>query len=211
MIVLINGGPALDRFGPTSLVGRLVSPRAGNRVQPGEVWAADNDALRAWDETRFLRMLNRLDRQGIASSCLFVAAPDVVRMTADGPIGDARATLRRFWDWWYEIAGRGFPIALVGQDGAEGLDLPWDALDAWFVGGSTAWKLSAVAADLAAEAKQRGKWVHLGRCNTRRRLRIAHDMGCNSVDGTGWSRFPDKYLRRDLPFLASLRAQPLLF
>jgi hypothetical protein len=200
VIVLINGGPALDRFGPTRLVGRLVSPRSGNLVRPGERWAGDNDAFKAWDERRFLRMLGRLD--GVPG-CLFVAAPDVV--------GDARATRDRFEDWRPEVTGRGFPVALVGQDGAEDLDLDWAAFDAFFVGGSTGWKLSAAAADLCREAGRRGKWLHVGRVNTRRRLRIAHDLGADSVDGTGWSMFPDKYLERDLPFLAGLHRQPLLF
>jgi hypothetical protein len=200
MIVLINGGPALDRFGPSGYVGRLVSPRSGNRIAPGQVWAGDNDSFLAWDEPRFVKMLNRLDG---TPACLFVAAPDVV--------GDARATLSRFDDWRWEIVGRGFPVALVGQDGAEDLDLPWDAFDAWFVGGSTAWKLSAIAADLSLEAKRRGKHVHVGRVNTQRRLQIAYGMGADSVDGTGWSRFPDKYLKRDLPFIRRLHAQRTLF
>jgi hypothetical protein len=200
MIVLINGGPALDRFGPSGLVARLVSPRSGNRILSGQRWAADNDAFLAWDEGRFVKMLCRVDG---TPGCLFVAAPDVV--------GDARATRDRFYDWRYEIIGRGFPIAMVGQDGAEDLDLEWPAIDAWFVGGSTAWKLSATAADLAREAKSRGKWVHVGRVNTRRRLRIACDLGADSVDGTGWSMFPDKYLRRDLPLVRELTDQLLLF
>lgn len=200
MIVLINGGPALDRFGPTGYVGRLVSPRSGNRVRPGERWAADNDAFLAWDGPRFRRMLARLS--GVPG-CLFVAAPDVV--------ADAAATLARFGEWAPEIAAAGLPAALVGQDGAEGLDLPWGEFDALFVGGSTAWKLSAAAADLCREARARGKWAHVGRVNTRRRLRVAYDLGADSVDGTGWSMFPDKYLRRDLPYLEGLHAQPLLF
>jgi len=208
LIVLINGDPALDRFGPTKLVGRLVSPRSGNRLRPGERWAADNDAFLAWDEGRFRRMLNRLE--GVPG-CLFVAVPDVVRQTDSGPLGDARATLDRFDVWQPELAARSFPVALVGQDGAECLDLPWDRMQALFLGGSTGWKLSRAAADLAAEAKRRNLWVHMGRVNTRRRLKIAHDIGCDSVDGTGWSMFPDKYLRRDLPYLRTLLHQGLLF
>jgi hypothetical protein len=199
VIVLINGDPALDRFGPTGWVGRLLSPRSGHIIRPGQVWAGDNDSYLAWDEARFRRMLRRV---AAWPGCLFVAAPDVV--------GDARATLARFPAWRAEIAAHGLPVALVGQDGAEGLELPWDSLDALFVGGTTGWKLSAAAADLVAEAAARGKWAHMGRVNTRRRLRIAHDLGCDSVDGTGWSMFPDKYLARDLPYLAALHAQPML-
>lgn len=196
LIVLINGGPAIDRFGSSGYVGRLVSPRSGNVVRPGERWAADNDAFLAWDEERFVRMLGRIEGY---PGCLFVAAPDVV--------GDARATLGRFEDWRWEIAGRGLPVALVGQDGAEDCDLPWDSFDAWFVGGSTEWKLSAASADLVEESRRRGKWTHMGRVNTRRRMRIAYDFGCDSIDGTGWSRFPDHYLKRDIPYLHELHRQ----
>jgi hypothetical protein len=197
MRVLINGGPAIDRFGPSSYVGRLVSPRSGHLIRAGEFWAGDNDAYKAWDEQRFVRMLNRLDGQ---PGCLFVACPDVV--------ADAMATLDRFWDWRPEIAGRGFPVALVLQDGVTPASVPWDAIDAVFVGGTTRWKLGAVAAAVASEAKARGKHLHVGRVNTRRRLRIAYDMGADTVDGTGWSMFPDKYLRRDIPFVEWLHRRP---
>jgi hypothetical protein len=196
VIVLINGGPALDRFGSAGLLGRLISPRSGNAIRPGERWAADNDAFLAWDEARFVKMLNRIDGK---PGCLFVAAPDVV--------ADARATLSRFWDWWYEIAGRGLPVALVGQDGAEGMDLPWDAIDALFIGGSTEWKLSAAAEVLAAEAKSRGKWVHMGRVNSRRRLRHAMEIGCDSIDGTGFSMFPDVYLANGLRWIGEIERE----
>lgn len=200
MLILINGRPALDRFGVNGNLGRLVSPRSGNLIRPGERWAADNDAFLAWDEARFVRMLGRLEGQ---PGCLFVTTPDVV--------GDARATRDRFEDWRYEIVGRGLPIALVGQDGAEDLDLPWDAFDAWFIGGSTAWKLSAAAEDLTREAQRRGKWTHMGRVNSRSRLRHAMEIGCDSVDGTGWSRFPDKYLERGLRWMRKIQADPVMF
>ena len=200
MLILINGGPALDRFGTNGSLGRLVSPRSGNMILPGQRWAADNDAFLAWDETRFLKMLARLD--GVPG-CLFIAAPDVV--------ADARATRDRFDDWRDEIAGRGFPVALVGQDGAEGMDIPWEAFDCWFIGGTTAWKLSAASEELAREAKRRGKWIHMGRVNTRCRLRHAAEIGCDSVDGTGWSMFPDKYLANGLRWLREIERQPSMF
>ena len=199
MIILINGGPQRNRLGSSQYVGRLVSPRCGNRIRPGETWAADNDAFLAWDEQRFVDMLVRIE--GIPG-CVFVAAPDVV--------ADARATMDRFWDWRIEIVGRGLPVALVAQDGLEDMDIPWIAFDALFLGGTTEWKLSASSANLAREAKYRGKWLHVGRVNTRRRLRQAYDIGADSIDGTGWSRFPDHYLRTMIPFVRSLHAQQLL-
>ncbi len=195
-MVLINGGPALDRFGASPLLGRLVSPRCGNLVRPGEKWAGDNDAFKAWDEDRFVKMLN--DREG-TPECLFVAAPDVV--------GDAKATLSRFWDWRYEIVGRGYPVAFVGQDGAEDLDISWDAFDAWFIGGSTEWKLSLASADLAQEARRHGKWVHMGRVNTMERIKEARDFNCDSIDGTGWSMFADHYMTKHFKRVKKLTAQ----
>jgi hypothetical protein len=198
--ILINGGPAIDRFGPTGRVGRLVSPRSGNAIPSSLPWAADNDAYRAWDERRFLAMLRYLDNR---PGCLFVAAPDVV--------GDARGTLDRFDDWRWEIVGRGLPVALVAQDGLEGLAVPWDEFDALFIGGSTAWKLSAAAEDLGREATRRGKWLHMGRVNSRKRIRHALEIGCDSIDGTGFSRFPDKYLADGLRWIAEIEREIELY
>lgn len=53
-----------------------------------------------------------------------------------------------------------------------------------FLGGDTEWKLSPMATELAREAKMRGKWVHMGRVNSRRRFRLAIEMGCDSADGS---------------------------
>lgn len=200
MIILINGGPPLARFGATNSVARLVSPRSGNRILPGQRWAADNDAFCAWDEGRFVRMLCRVEA---SPACLFVVAPDV-------PF-NARATLERLDQWWWEIRGRGLPVAFAAQDGAEDLETPWDRLDALFLAGSTAWKLSRAAEDLAREAKARGRWVHMGRVNSRRRMRHAIEIGCDSIDGTGFSRFPDKYLTRALVWLRELETAGRLF
>ncbi len=200
MIVLIKPGCSIDQLPRNKFLGRIVSPRHWNLVKPGERWAADNDAFLAWDEPRFLMMLER--NAGIPG-CLFVAAPDVV--------GDAKATADRFWDWHLEITGRGYPIALVGQDGAEDLDLEWAAFDAFFIGGTTEWKLSAAAADLMAEAKLRGKWVHMGRVNTLMRIRQAWAVDVDSIDGSGWAKFQGKYLERHLPYLESIQQQRKLF
>jgi hypothetical protein len=62
--------------------------------------------------------------------------------------------------------------------------VPWDEFDVLFLGGSTEWKLGEAAAALTAEAKSRGKHVHMGRVNSRKRYRYARSIGCDSVDGT---------------------------
>jgi hypothetical protein len=52
------------------------------------------------------------------------------------------------------------PIALVAQDGLERLPVPWEHLQAVFIGGSSQWKLGPHATSLVREAKERSKWVH---------------------------------------------------
>ena len=116
----------------------------------------------------------------------------------------AAATLARFVVWEPLLREVGLPIALVGQDGAESLELPWGRFDALFLGGSTEWKLGPHAAALAREAKRRGLWVHMGRCNTRKRFRHAFALGCDSVDGSGFSRWPDQRVPLALRWMADL-------
>jgi hypothetical protein len=169
-------------------LGRLVVPRQRNKpalVQDGRPWAMDNGAFGTFDPELFVDMLYR--HQGLPG-CLFVAVPDVV--------ADAAATLHRFVRWAPVVRAYGFPVALVAQDGLTPETTPWEALDALFIGGSTAWKLGPQARELAGIARAMGKWVHMGRVNSIRRLRYAERIGCQSVDGTGFSRFPDAMLRR---------------
>lgn len=82
------------------------------------------------------------------------------------------------------IRAIGYPVALVAQDGLEHQPVPWDDIDALFLGGTTTSKLSAAAADLTDEAHACGLHVHMGRVNSRRRLRHAAAIGCHSADGT---------------------------
>jgi hypothetical protein len=163
-----------------------------NQLNQGKVWAMDNDAFSGFDAVAYLKMLKRF--WGIPG-CKFVTAPDVV--------ADAKATMKKFALWQPVLARWGFPIALVAQDGLEDLIIPWHKLDALFIGGSTAWKLSATAADLVAEAHKHGKWVHMGRVNSNARLRYAQSIGCDSVDGTGFVRAPFREIRRAKPVLES--------
>lgn len=163
-------------------------------------WACDNDAFTGFNASKFRRFLHTITGH---VDCLFVACPDVV--------GDARATLERFGEWAIEILSTGQPVAFVGQDGAENLVIPWSDFDAWFIGGSTRWKLSQASADLACEAKAKGKHVHMGRCNSLRRLQAALDMGCDSVDGSSMSMFGDAYILRFANWIDQLRQQPLLW
>lgn len=186
------------------LLGHLLTPRNRNSVSSllatGLPWAADNGAFSGFDPDTFRAYLRRIT---LAPRCLFVVVPDRV--------GDAAVTLELFGEWALPVRATGQPVAFVGQDGAEGMALPWDDFDAWFIGGSTEWKLSGASAALAAEAKRRGKWVHMGRVNSLKRMRIAYDMGCDSVDGTSASMFGDTYIPQYCGWLEAIHAQPSLF
>ncbi len=170
--------------------GRLAfidTPRQGN-ARPDDVqWMADNGCFSdKWDwRTWWTFLANNADR---ADSCLFAVAPDVV--------GDAAATLEKSAPWMPQMRDLGYRVAFVAQDGQESLPVPWDEFDALFIGGSTEWKLGPHARELAAEAKRRGRWVHMGRVNSERRYRYAAAIGCDSADGTYLTFGPDVNLPR---------------
>jgi hypothetical protein len=162
-------------------LGVLMTPRGNHSreylLSTGLSWAADNDAFSGFNAAQFTAMLWRL--RGV-KGCKFVSLPDVV--------GDAKKTLAQFYQWhpvvhWFHS----YPVALVAQDGLEHESIPWSLFEALFVGGSTTWKLSATASDIIKEAKRRGKWVHMGRVNSVPRIRYAQNLGCDSVDGSGYS------------------------
>jgi hypothetical protein len=202
MRLLVSGATdTLRRYRDSPHLGVLLVPGAGNSVQSvlatGLPWAADNAAFTGFNPAAFCAMLGRVAGH---PGCLFVACPDVV--------GDAAATLRLFGQWQPILAALNLPIALVGQDSAENLPLAWEQFQAMFVGGSTDWKLGPGAAALVAEAKRRGKWTHLGRCNTRKRFRHAYRLECDSIDGSGFSRWPDDRIPLALRWLADLHGTP---
>ena len=172
----------------------------GQCLHTGLPWAADNGAYSGFDPGAFRRMLHQLCGR---PRCLFVTCPDV--------IADAEPTLALFEQWQPVLAFLRLPVAFVAQDGQEGREVPWDHFRALFLGGSTEWKLGRAAAGLAHEARRRGKWLHMGRVNTVRRMRYAHALGCDSVDGSQFSRFPDTCLPRFLRLLHSLQQQPYLW
>jgi hypothetical protein len=160
----------------SSGLGAIVTPVQGNRIDGVPAWCADNGCFGKGypGDVEYLAWLAR--KNYMAESCAFAAAPDV--------LGNAGATLKRSAPFLPVIRALGYPAAFVGQDGLENLVVPWDSFDAFFIGGTTEWKLGEAAKALALEAGARGKWVHMGRVNSRKRLRYAESIGCDSVDGT---------------------------
>lgn len=57
-----------------------------------------------------------------------------------------------------------------------------------FLGGSTEWKLATMR-QWGALARETGCYYHVGRVNTRRRIRMCTEAGADSCDGTSVTRF----------------------
>lgn len=181
------------------VLGQLCTPDSGNKVVDGALWAADNACFAGrFDADRWLRWLDRQPR----TNCLFAVAPDVV--------GDAVATWQRSAPWLPVIRDMGYPAALVAQDGIESLHVEWDAFDVLFIGGSTAWKLSQHAFSVAAEARRRGKHVHVGRVNSFTRYRSWAPFA-DSCDGTYLAFGPDKNLPKLLSWISRHTAHPTIW
>lgn len=74
-----------------------------------------------------------------------------------------------------------------------------------FLGGTTEYKLATMH-DWGVAAAALGRWYHVGRVNSRRRIRMAAACGATSFDGTSATRFSCT-----LPLLDAARRQPNLF
>lgn len=202
-MIYLSGGNvgSPDLVGPD--LGLMLTPMMGNRPEMGRsLWAADTGCFGQpdkHDDEAYLTWLAQRDTH--ADRCLFATAPDVV--------GDAEATLARSLPMLPEIRALGYRAALVAQDGLERMDVPWNEFDCLFIGGTTIWKLSEAAYALAREADERGKWTHMGRVNSWRRLKAAAVSGYDSADGTYIKFGPDLLLPRVQAWVKTLRREPV--
>jgi hypothetical protein len=201
MKLLISGASkTVSKYSHNPYIGQLMTPQAGNSYRFDIPTAADNAAYSNWDECKFIMMLDSL----IGKELLWVSSPDVV--------GDAIATSELFDKWWVEIKQkRNLPISLVLQDGQEWIGLPdYDAFDAIFIGGTTGFKLGKYVRYSITKVKDMGKQVHMGRVNSFERLKYAMDIGCDSIDGTSMSMYPDVYIPKFLKFIEQYKRQEVL-
>lgn len=189
---------------PRPDLGVMLQPGMGNLPELAFMpWGADNGCFaqgERFDAGNWLEWLAA--RRRFRETCLFAVAPDV--------IGDAEATAERSTPYLATIRQLGFPAAYVAQNGQERFDPPWAEFDCLFVGGTDFWKFSEAAYTVAAEAKDRGKWVHQGRVNSLRRLIACHVSRFDSADGTFVAFGPDRNLPQVYDWLDSLRANPIL-
>lgn len=209
-------GPHGEAWHPN--LGRLLQPRhtssAALTAAAGIPWAADNDAFvppplaaelgaAAFDRDKQDRFVRMLDRLAGLEGCRFVTVPDVVANAAE--------TARLFEHWRDRVTATGLPVGLVAQNGQDDVGVPWEAIDALFIGGDDAFKPADETAELAREAKRRGKWVHWGRVNTRSRIRHCLETeACDSLDGSSWARWRLTHLDKGLRWVAELAATPPL-
>ena len=128
MLVLLDTSQSLDVC--ASEIGcevqQLLTPLTRFKLQrPDANFAIDNGAFSQFNGKAFESLLAReFNRR---EQCLFVCVPDVV--------GSARRTLEVFEHWKESLED--WPLALVAQDGQQDLPIPWDEIDAIFIGGST--------------------------------------------------------------------------
>lgn len=165
-------------------IGWLISPKhyRYGKFKPWIPYACDNDAYTAhtlkepWSEERFFEMLEFCKR--FPAKPIWVAVPDVV--------GNRQMTLENWRTYAPRIQAYGWPLAFVVQDGMTIQDIPGEAT-ILFVGGSTRWKWRT--AEYWAKNFPR---IHIGRVNSESKLWFCHDIGAESIDGTGWFRGTDE-------------------
>jgi hypothetical protein len=192
-------------------IGLLLQPNSAlEPAAPGYgFWAADNGCFTQgdrFDPHRWFAWLARLPDAAVRRRCLFAVAPDA--------LCDAEATWQRSWPWLELVRTLGIPVALVAQNGVEAHVATWDNDECWdvcFIGGDTAWKISSEARDVAREAQLRGKWVHVGRVNSWKRIDRVADWDVDSVDGTFLRFGPDTNGARLARWLQRLDTTPTLF
>lgn len=180
MIVMLDTSHDLDKAAAELRhpVEQLLTPltRFKNR-RPESHFAIDNGAFTKFHRQAFEALLEReYERKHL---CRFVAVPDVV--------GSARRTLEVF-DYWFPLLGN-WKLALVAQDGQEDLTIPWEHIDAIFIGGTTKWKESDHAKTIIKAAKAMDKWAHVGRINTPDRFEAFKQWGADSCDGSGIAQY----------------------
>jgi len=177
MKFLIDKSPKdVKRKSESSLVGGQLLTPLTRYSNWGGTFAIDNGAFSGFPHDAFKTLLSREEKAETIDRCLFVCVPDVV--------GSARRTAELF-SYRQQWISDEWPIAFVCQDGAEDLPMPWNEIDAIFIGGCDPWKDSKAAVDLVKTAKTIGIHVHVGRVNTPKRYEHFSDLGADTCDGSG--------------------------
>ena len=178
---------------------RILLTPANPRLPPHFRFAIDNGAWTAhragteFDGDAFMRVV---DRHGLDAD--FVVLPDIV--------AGGMQSLALSISWIPRLLG--MRLLLPVQDGMDNRAV-MRILEAYpaigvFVGGSTEYKLREMA-HWGAVAAMLHRWMHVGRVNTARRIRLCAESGATSFDGTSATMFSCT-----VPLLDAARRQPSL-
>jgi hypothetical protein len=190
--------------GDVTVCGALYTPRGGGHhmqkaVDLGMKWALDNGCFKYYIPDEIIGMMAKFRD---VSGCLFMVVPDAV--------GSHDETLLMFQAWLGTVQSFGYPVAFVLQNGAGVDNVPYDSCDALFIGGNNEFKYSDICRQIVQEGKRRGKWIHSGRVNSITRIRYMKSIGCDSFDGTGYTRFFDSATKSHKPhYVTQLRQMNL--
>lgn len=179
--------------------GLMVSATGALRTEGFSRYALDNGAWTAhqqgksFDDGLFLAAMDRL---GEAAD--FVVVPDIVMGGLD--------SLSLSEKWLPRLQGRTRLLLLAVQNGMEPKHIGsyLSSSVGVFVGGDTLWKEQTLPA-WCRLARDVGSYVHVGRVNTQRRIKLCHLSGADSFDGTSATRFASS-----LGLLDSALRQPTL-
>lgn len=180
----------------------LVTPT--NKLPPGfrGRYGVDNGAWGCYrrgvpfDSDAFLRLL---DQYGECAD--WAVLPDIV--------AGGERSLELSLSWWPRLRDRCPDWLLPVQDGMEPCVVV-NALSSMpancgvFLGGTTEWKLANLER-YGAIARGLGRYYHVARVNTARRIRLCAEVGADSIDGTSATRYANT-----LPLLQSAIIQPSL-
>lgn len=189
MLLLVSGATktVTENAGKPGL-GYLLCPHNGTAMDKVKSWgipyACDNGCFSGFQPGDWFRMIKKVEASGHYP--MWVVAPDLWKR--------AQTTLDLFRVWQPWLVARGFKLAFAAQDGSEKGLIPWQEIDCLFLGGSTEWKTGPIAERLTREAHERGKWVHMGRVNTPKRVGICASWGVDSFDGSSFSVRPSRIL-----------------
>jgi len=166
-----------EQYYPYGLMGHLYSPDGLRVPRQCYPYALDNWAFSAfkrgvpWSAEAYLTFCDRY--ADFDQPPMWAVMPDVV--------ADREGTLYN-WQQWSRFMRRryGWKQAFAVQDGMTERDVPGTA-DVIFVGGTMEWKLRT----LPSWCRIFGR-VHAARINRVDLLWRCDELGCESVDGTGW-------------------------
>ena len=182
-------GPAVREAMRAGRLGMIATPAAGNRVESGVAWIADNSAYTG----RYPATTG--------TSPGSTPVPSTVDSARSRPHPTCLAMRRRPGPGPGRSCPASAPSATPPRSSPK---TDWNTSTSTgtsstdcFWARSTAWKLGPAAAQLAAHARALDLHVHVGRVNSLRRLCYAAGIGAHSADGTYLAYGP----RRNLPKL----------